>query len=1113
MRIMALMRLAYMVARRRIASEWRLELAVTFGMVLAVALLAGGVVYSTSLEEAALQRTLAGNPPEDTNVLVRSFQPAGLALSPEIAGLVEREVQEPLEPYLSGSSQFVQTATFYFQGHPQFGTDSKTQARGKLQYVPGFEEQVRLVEGRFPQGEAYPIEVVAEAEGLELIGLSVGDELQLVPSGVVKDPTPLDARIVGAMEVLDASGDFWAGESEALSYQGTLWPWVPVFVTEETFQNEVVQRYPELRTDLSWHFHLDRENLRAREVGRLKRTVEHVRAVVAQDLSNGSSYTGLVRILERHQGEVTLARVPLQLVVSLGVCIILYYVFLVSVLIVRSRAPELALLKSRGATTAQLVVLMFVEGVLLAIPAIAVGPFVSLLVVTTLGRVFSASIAGFNVVPVALSTESFLLGAGGGLLCVLTLTLSALVTARHGIVEFRQVGARPPETSFIHRYYLDLLLLAFIGLLWWQVEQQGSFLVRSLGETGLSMDFSLLLGPVLSFVASGLLVLRFFPLALRVLARLAEPLRFTWLVQALRQMARDPLMPGALLVLLMLAAMLGVVGGTFRSSLEASQRDRALYAAGADVRLTIPRGEAASAFLVAGRGLFMIGENPHSMVYRGSATLTAKGLGQSGTILGVESDAFADVAWYRPGFTSPPVAEVMGEMGLAGAEQQRIELPLFARTLGIWVRPSQPYPGAHLMVRFHDSQGEYFDLDMGSLGFDGWQYLEAELTWMRPIEHRRYQYRGTPPLVIESLFISGNVERGAVFLDQMDTYVHGFDRARGGAYDEDVVLADFQDVEGWHVMEDPVYPGVYALELSEAAARPGRKCVVYSWASRGLSMQGIRPGPDEGPLPALVDNGFLKEADVAVGDTAVLSIVGTSVPIKIIGSAEYFPTLYPDEGPFVVVDLVRLVDYINSRAVSSATGPNELWVRLSETEPDAVYSEIILPLSMLGVRSQVDYIAPEMVSSREMHPLLAAGWSGLLVLCFFTVVLASASSILLYSYMDSRERQMEFALLRTLGFSRGQLNRVVWFGLVLMVTGGVVLGTWVGQMAGSAVLPLLEVAEQGTRVTPPIALRVNWWALLWYYAVLAVAVVATCGILARILARREIQRVLRIGGA
>jgi hypothetical protein len=278
-------------------------------------------------------------------------------------------------------------------------------------------------------------------------------------------------------------------------------------------------------------------------------------------------------------------------------------------------------------------------------------------------------------------------------------------------------------------------------------------------------------------------------------------------------------------------------------------------------------------------------------------------------------------------------------------------------------------------------------------------------------------------------------------------------------------------------------------------------------------MKGIRPGPDEGPLPAIVDHDFLEKAHVEVGDEVLLSVASSAVPVKVIGSADYFPTLYPDEKSFAVVDLVRLMDYINSRTTSRAKGPNELWIRLVDTRPEDVSTGVLSPLAAIGIRSPTAYVASEMVEERVTHPLLAAGWSGLLVLSFFTVVLASASSVLLYSYMDSRTRQMEFALLRTLGFSKWQLNGVVWFALVLMVASGIVLGTWVGQLAGTAVLPLLEVAEQGSRATPPMTLHINWQALFWYYAVLAVAVIGTCFTLARILARREIQQVLRIGGA
>ena len=132
---------------------------------------------------------------------------------------------------------------------------------------------------------------------------------------------------------------------------------------------------------------------------------------------------------------------------------------------------------------------------------------------------------------------------------------------------------------------------------------------------------------------------------------------------------------------------------------------------------------------------------------------------------------------------------------------------------------------------------------------------------------------------------------------------------------------------------------------------------------------------------------------------------------------------------------------------------------------------------------------------------------------FLALALASASGVILFSYIDTGERRTEFALLRTLGSSAGQLNGMVWFNLLLVMVCGVALGTWAGQQIGSAILPVLEVAEGGVRVTPPMALQTNWITLLAAYLVLAVVAVGNVVWLAWFTARLEVQQVLRAGEA
>ena len=119
--------------------------------------------------------------------------------------------------------------------------------------------------------------------------------------------------------------------------------------------------------------------------------------------------------------------------------------------------------------------------------------------------------------------------------------------------------------------------------------------------------------------------------------------------------------------------------------------------------------------------------------------------------------------------------------------------------------------------------------------------------------------------------------------------------------------------------------------------------------------------------------------------------------------------------------------------------------------------------------------------------------------------------IALFCWLDTRERQTEFALLRTLGSTRGQLNGVVWFNLATVVLSGVAVGTWAGAQIGAALLPVLEVAEGGVRATPPLTFETDWRMLALAYAVLGVVTAVTVVWLALIMNRLDVQRVLRAG--
>ena len=61
------------------------------------------------------------------------------------------------EPFLAGQSHLLETATFFFAGHPQLELPNNRRPRGKIQYMTDLveSENTELLEGRWPRGPGF----------------------------------------------------------------------------------------------------------------------------------------------------------------------------------------------------------------------------------------------------------------------------------------------------------------------------------------------------------------------------------------------------------------------------------------------------------------------------------------------------------------------------------------------------------------------------------------------------------------------------------------------------------------------------------------------------------------------------------------------------------------------------------------------------------------------------------------------------------------------------------------------------------------------------------------------------------------------------------------------
>ena len=160
--MLPIIRFAYMMAVRRVLSGWRLESVLFGGILLAVALMASGVIFSDLLSNASLRHELLQATPEEANISMRSFssqdesstQPGRREAYQDRLDFAQQNVSSRLGSHIKEELVVLDTATFYFEGQPNLEIDNDTRVRGSVIYMSSFgSDRVTLTQGSWPSVE------------------------------------------------------------------------------------------------------------------------------------------------------------------------------------------------------------------------------------------------------------------------------------------------------------------------------------------------------------------------------------------------------------------------------------------------------------------------------------------------------------------------------------------------------------------------------------------------------------------------------------------------------------------------------------------------------------------------------------------------------------------------------------------------------------------------------------------------------------------------------------------------------------------------------------------------------------------------------------------------
>ena len=1113
---------AWQYVIRRSIAHWKLLSSVMLGVLLASSIMAGTVIYFDALRELALRKTLEQFTPAEIDIVMQGHRgPVNHNQYELVSQIVNEGIDEWARWFVGEQLRTGKTPTMFLTKYGSEQEAGEDNARSYLAFIENMDEHIVMRGGVPPRPDVIEkgpdflvVEAMIPIEASEEFNAQIGDRFSAVPPWT-DSVSHVTVVISGIFQRSDPEKRYWDIEDAVLqSATGSSFRTMPLFVTEESFLETIGPNFQRMEATYGWLLQVDASRINALNATKALADTERMNATLASTLGAYRQTTILDNALREYDIRLFFSKLPMFVVLVLISIVILYYVMTLSSLVVEDRRNEVALLRSRGASTAQILLVFILEGLTIASISVVIGPLLAAATISILGFTPAfADLSGGTLLTVSLSGAAFLMGGIGGVLSFVALIVPAVQASRITVTQQRQAAARPGDKPVFQRYYLDVLLLVIGILLFRQLTEQGSIVARNLfGEMMVSQI--LLAVPGVILIAAAMILLRLLPILLNLGSKLASKWLSVGLVLGIWQMARNPTHYARLSLLLILTAGLGIFASSFSATLDRSFEERVLFVTGSDVRVdgTIPvgsqrsRGDSTPVYTSNSELISTIegmkGVDQASLVRRSSGHDLSAAFATNYEMLAMDGASFSEVAWFRSDFAPSPMDTLLADLDDQEGPEG-ILIPDSATTLQMRVKPDRRHGSVMLTARVMNGEGRYLTYQVGNLNFSEWRDLEVPLS--RPGYRGRSSTQVVKPLTLVAIRIHerrGNrrLQPGSVLIDEV--------RVIGGA--ESHQLEGFDNVDQWSLLQTSDNALTDVIRASDIGFDGQTGSALFSWSEgAAISARGIYHGLPT-PLPVLASSGYVKRTGHSPGDRFDVSVSGNRVTVELSEKIDYFPTMNTAEKRFLISDLSSLIRHVSLGDLYGEFLPNEMWI--STTDPDLDHHELIQsintgsPFSTNTVQNRAERLAES-----KVDPLVKAGWRSLLFIAFLAVLVLSILGFVVHAYVSFRNRQVQFALLRTVGLSIRQLIAMVWIEQTLVIVVGLVLGSWMGGRLGATIMPFLGHDDFGGRVMPPFAIQVNWAILgLTYLIMIVVFTLVILGLI-WIIQRISLQRVLRLG--
>ncbi len=667
MTILSLLRFAF----RRLCSRTFLNILILLSIAITVAIMVAVPVFSEGVsrlilrEELNLRTQAVNRPPFSVRYygLPKGRQPLtleeGLYIQDWLADTLRTQVGLPV---IGNYAQYQSPPLRVRLPNKVYSAQEPDLASLRVAIVHEIDEHITVTHGA-PYGQIEDesvLHVWVVRQMADRLALQVGETLDMAyffRAGV----EPIQIKIAGFWEPTDALEPYWYWEPSRL-FQDV------VVTTPEQYQAYIKPITPEGFGFAFWYYILDDSRMSLDQVPQYISALENIQRDVSRRVPDGAmDYAPDQELLRAQARKTTLSDILLTFALPL-MGILASFIASVSFVTARFQIRETAIVRSRGTSRSQLMVLAFLETLIVLAVATPLG---------VIGGVALARLMGYSygflhftardplqVNLIAADARLIWLALGLGLLARLVPTWLA---TRFSIVTYERDRARAIGGGGVLRF----LLLAFLGAATYYAYYQltlggplGLMGMRSAGEG--SRDPLLLLAPTLFLFAASLISAELFLLLIRPLALVARFLPATPTYFGWTSLVREGQQYRIPVFLLVLCLNLGIFYASLARSADIWLVDRLRYRVGGDLSFELLPGDsggAASWLLPPSAYESLSGVERATRVGRFSASMPRTRDLPEVNLLLIDRLDLPGVVYWRPDFAPVSLGELMNRLG------------------------------------------------------------------------------------------------------------------------------------------------------------------------------------------------------------------------------------------------------------------------------------------------------------------------------------------------------------------------------------------------------------------------------------------------------------------